>query len=154
MFNNIREYNMKTKVLILALLIMLVFFNLTAREKYIYTYDASGNRIQRCYTEIFERSPAPEIKNQKQIIKKVIGLNEVTVYPNPTTDYLNIKITNFNKDISSRLILMDLTGRIIFKQNKLTEFNNIDLRDYPNGMYLLRIFIDDNSKEWKIIKQE
>ena len=61
--------------------------------------------------------------------------NEVSIYPNPTSDVLNI-FTNSN-DLSE-LTVKDITGKIILKQN----FNNkitINTENYSKGIYLIDV---------------
>ncbi len=68
------------------------------------------------------------------------------VYPNPTSDILNIKIQNFDIE---KVVLYDLTG------NHLKEFNSneIDLSNFKSGIYLIKIYTTSNSViNSKIIK--
>ena len=61
--------------------------------------------------------------------------NEVSIYPNPTSDILNIS-TNSN-DLSE-LTVKDITGKIVLKQN----FNNkitINTENYSKGIYLIDV---------------
>jgi len=61
--------------------------------------------------------------------------NEVSIYPNPTSDLLNI-YTNTN-DLS-KLTVKDITGKIVLKQN----FNNkitINTENYSKGIYLIDV---------------
>jgi hypothetical protein len=69
-----------------------------------------------------------------------VGINEnvankVSIYPNPTSDVLNIS-TNSN-DLSE-LTVKDITGKIVLKQN----FNNkitINTENYSKGIYLIDV---------------
>ena len=61
--------------------------------------------------------------------------NEVSIYPNPTSDILNIS-TNSN-DLSE-LTIKDITGKIVLNQN----FNNkitINTENYSKGIYLIDV---------------
>jgi hypothetical protein len=67
----------------------------------------------------------------------------MNVYPNPTTDKLNVHISNF---VNGKLLITDISGRII----KETTFNgnkySIDLSGFEAGQYLL-IAIDENGNK-------
>jgi hypothetical protein len=69
-----------------------------------------------------------------------VGINEnvgseVSIYPNPTSDVLNIS-TNSN-DLSE-LIIKDITGKIVLNKN----FNNnikVNTENYAKGIYLIAV---------------
>ena len=71
---------------------------------------------------------------------------DVQVYPNPVSDILTIQSAN----ILSSVELYSINGRLVFKQNNV---NSIDMRDYSNGMYLLKITSEGQSITKKIIKK-
>ena len=69
-----------------------------------------------------------------------VGINEkvknkVSIYPNPTSDVLNIS-TNSNN--ISELMIKDITGKIILTQ----QFNSkvtINTENYAKGVYLIDV---------------
>lgn len=80
---------------------------------------------------------------------------DISVYPNPSTDYLNIKIINTSGNIS--IVLFDVTGQRMFTKeysNASAElFTTIDMKHYATGTYYLRIINSDNTDEiFRIIK--
>jgi len=68
---------------------------------------------------------------------------KVVVFPNPTTGIVIIK----GKDIN-RIEVLDINGRQIYKGKE----TQIDLRQEPNGIYLIRIITDKKIITKKIIK--
>ena len=75
----------------------------------------------------------------------------VSIYPNPSEGIFNI----FLNDVSAlkELQILDLTGRIIYVQNKLNKIIDVDISSYPAGMYYL-VLLGENRKEVvKMIKQ-
>ncbi len=69
-----------------------------------------------------------------------VGINEnvtnnVSIYPNPTSDVLNIS-TNSN-DLSE-LIIKDITGKIVFNQNFNTNIT-VNTENYAKGIYLIDV---------------
>tara|TARA_R110001592_G_scaffold23435_4_gene91849 strand:- start:383 stop:865 length:483 start_codon:yes stop_codon:yes gene_type:complete len=89
-------------------------------------------------------------------ISAVLGLEEpldisynFLVYPNPTTDFLNLTISQIeNKKFIYQVF--DLNGRLLF--HKKMENNNSEIRmnQLANAVYLLKIF--ENKKLIKIFK--
>lgn len=57
----------------------------------------------------------------------------LTVYPNPTNDYLNISLNNISvKNVQ----LINITGKVIYKSNNAQPIN---VRNYAKGLYLLKV---------------
>ena len=69
------------------------------------------------------------------------------VYPNPTQNGINIDFRNYNGKIRS--ILYDLNGKIIILKGE----NYVDLSNLSNGMYYLKILIENEVYFRKIIKK-
>ena len=81
----------------------------------------------------------------------------LSVFPNPTFDRINIEMHGFENE---KLVLevTDLTGNIIIHQNidnqGIThQIETLDLSDYANGMYFLRIYNDEKNWVRPIVKQ-
>lgn len=72
----------------------------------------------------------------------------IKVYPNPTTNKVQIEIP---KEITKYSVeLYDLSGRLIQLQENL---DILDLSNYPTGMYLLNVKTKGNTYFNKIVKQ-
>ena len=71
------------------------------------------------------------------------------LYPNPTSDKLNI---SFNQPISGNLEMLDLTGRIIFEQN-LTKQKSIELNisKFKRGIYIVVVKTNQEIYSQKVI---
>lgn len=83
---------------------------------------------------------------------KTLGINElvvenVSVYPNPTTDFIYFKVNSKAK--LSEVEVFDLSGKLIFTQRVNNE--TIDLQKLSKGTYFLR-FKNSTIKPIKIIK--
>ncbi|MEI6596207.1 MAG: SBBP repeat-containing protein [Bacteroidota bacterium] len=63
--------------------------------------------------------------------------NEITIYPNPTNDVLNISFAQ--QSSSTTIQLFDITGRIVKIVNTLNNNNQIDVSDLCNGIYFINI---------------
>jgi hypothetical protein len=76
----------------------------------------------------------------------------LSVYPNPATNRIVVSTIN----ISNQMVisLMDVTGKEIFKMNKIAaNKTEIDLSTYASGVYFLRLFNDEKSEIVKVIKR-
>lgn len=67
------------------------------------------------------------------------------VYPNPTTDFVLVDIT----DLTVQLGIYDLSGRLLKKQQASIGVNKIDLSDLPKGTFIIQL---QSAKEIEIIK--
>ncbi|MDO7173136.1 T9SS type A sorting domain-containing protein [Mariniflexile sp. AS56] len=77
--------------------------------------------------------------------------SELSIFPNPTSDYFNF---NFNKPINKLEIeILTMTGKSI-KTVKGTNTNKprIDVSNLSQGMYILKVRADDNVSIEKVLK--
>lgn len=81
-------------------------------------------------------------------------LEELTVYPNPATDVINI--SNPSSSESLKVEILDMNGRVVLTDAKAlanaTE-GSIDISHLVKGMYTLRVFNGDGQKTFKVVKQ-
>ena len=73
----------------------------------------------------------------------------IKIYPNPTSDNINILIENWNTE-TINLEIFDMMGRLIYSKN-LNLFNystkeSIDLSHFKSGIYMIR-FTDNNTTQ-------
>ena len=73
----------------------------------------------------------------------------ITVFPNPTQDFISIQMS-LNTDIDN-VIVTDLSGKIVLKQNQNT--NQVNVQNLAKGMYLLQVFSGDNKWNSKFLKE-
>jgi hypothetical protein len=69
------------------------------------------------------------------------------VYPNPTSDLINIELQQKNVLYH----LTDLNGRIIYKGEFIDSKNEINLNNQPNGIYMLTL-IEPSGEQMETIK--
>lgn len=78
----------------------------------------------------------------------------VEIYQNPTTGIINLIISDFEEGIA-KIDLYNISGQLIFTQNLDVKFNNnlytFNLNDLNNGLYILKITINDKVYNKKII---
>ena len=75
---------------------------------------------------------------------------ELSVYPNPTTNYLNLKVEDPDKLIYQ---LYDLQGRMLANAEVISNSTRINLEDQPSSTYFLVVLKENNIiKTFKVIK--
>lgn len=86
-------------------------------------------------------------------IEEITVKSNFTVFPNPTSDFIILKsLNNYNSDI--HLSLFDITGKeySVSIINSNSNEIKIDLRNYMNGIYSLKIKTSNTTETLKIIK--
>ncbi len=105
-----------------------------------YTYSVLDNNV------VFDLS----LFREPISLVKVLGTAETAkyfnIYPNPTSDYLNIVSTRY--DIQ-KVHIYDLSGKQMLSETK----SKIDVSKLPSGVYMLIIKTQEGNKNFKFIKQ-
>lgn len=74
------------------------------------------------------------------------------VFPNPTSNYLNISVKKVNVfHIIEALVLMDESGKVLEKHENVPTKFYIDLSKYPAGIYFLKVQTNLQTETKKII---
>lgn len=74
--------------------------------------------------------------------------NSISIFPNPTTGILSI--SNSNNDIINKIEIIDFLGKTILV--KSTNTSQIDISEFSNGIYILKIYSGSAFCQKKIIK--
>lgn len=80
-----------------------------------------------------------------------INQAKLNVYPNPGNGKFNLELSDLPQG-GAEIEVYNATGKLMMK-NKAGNFNNMDLSDQPNGIYIIRIVCEDQSVTQRIIKQ-
>ncbi|MCD4747292.1 MAG: T9SS type A sorting domain-containing protein [Bacteroidales bacterium] len=75
--------------------------------------------------------------------------NEVYLFPNPTNNYLTLKVSSNN---TFEIEIRNINGKLVFQKFNINQIEKIDLSSFPKGLYYLRIINPENSIIKKIIK--
>lgn len=76
-------------------------------------------------------------------------LQSVSVYPNPTKGLVFIESeTELEKSIS----ICDVTGKLVYTEKVKDKKHHLNLSEYSNGMYFLKITTTNGTREFKIMK--
>ena len=81
-----------------------------------------------------------------------IPINELfVVFPNPTSGAFVVKLNG--EDINSDIEIFSLTGQRLLKQEVQETTVGFDLKDYPNGIYIIRVINGTATGTARIVKQ-
>jgi hypothetical protein len=89
-------------------------------------------------------------------VTNTVGIDDIepttaSVYPNPSSDVINISL---NKGQLLKIELFSMTGRLIFKKDLNSKTYALNIGDYPSGVYLVRVFNQNNDiVNTKILKE-
>jgi len=92
-------------------------------------------------------------------IEEKLGISlTLSVYPNPATDYLTLRVENFDSENLSYKLL-DIKGKLLVNKEITGNETNIDMRRLIPGTYFLKIVVQTGHavsireiKTFKIIK--
>ena len=75
--------------------------------------------------------------------------NNIEIYPNPTSGIINFDFSNINID---KILITDVTGKIIIEKINFQQSETINLSSYANGIYFIKLDNQNNIYIQKIIK--
>jgi hypothetical protein len=98
------------------------------------------------------------LSENKEVIDRPEDINDpevnVIVYPNPTTDYINIAMKDVDLDNGQNSYqLFNYQGKLI-EQHKITDDRTqINLQHLSSSVYILQVFVKNkNFKTFKVLK--
>lgn len=131
-----------------------------------YGYDYAGNRITR--TIFYGEAKKGSIKQdttidntgsltekaqeEKEEYKDIIENKRVSIFPNPTKGIISIEMFNYKKEEVFIVAVYDLQGREIINEQYSGMRLRLDLSGIPDGTYILKLISENETKEWKIVK--
>ncbi|MFZ9847241.1 MAG: T9SS type A sorting domain-containing protein [Flavobacteriales bacterium] len=77
-----------------------------------------------------------------------IAFEEIKVYPNPVNDVINIS-TNGS---FTKMEIYDIKGRIVLKNNFPPTFMQLDVSNFSEGIYVIRLTKDGMVSSVKFVK--
>jgi hypothetical protein len=89
-------------------------------------------------------------------VTNITGIDDIepsaaSVYPNPSNDVVNVSL---DKGQLLKIELFSMTGRLIFKKDLNSKTYTLNIGGYPSGIYLVRVFNQNNDiVNTKILKK-
>ena len=86
------------------------------------------------------------------------GKEHFTVYPNPTTSTATISFDQFAQGSKYEIRVTDIMGKIIMKQSAIANsgqnIRQLDLSNYPSGIYIVTVISNEGTKTLKVYKEK
>jgi hypothetical protein len=83
---------------------------------------------------------------------EVVSNPKITIFPNPTSNYISIKFDNRMGEIATARIY-DLSGRKLYDSPIRPDINAIDIAHFAQGIYIIELETGGTSHKAKFIKQ-
>lgn len=139
-----------TKYLVFFVLIIINLNISNAQTNLEYSYDANGNRITR---QVLTLKSMTNQDNQNNQATEIIDDIFIKVFPNPTEDFLHIQIEQSKEEIDVTIYVYDTFGKLLLNEEFVGTSHSIDFSPFSIGSYILKLSIDNQSKEFVIIKE-
>ena len=167
------------KTLTLLFLLFIYYCNISAQAfNASYYYDANGNRYLATITYLTTNVnlsllvPLDTVINKKDtLIENTSKLPNdgwingsidsslnmtIRIYPNPVHGILLVEISNVSNDqlnnANNVLRVCNIKGEEILTVQPLNYYNSVDMSAMPDGLYVINILINGNTKNYKVIK--
>lgn len=98
------------------------------------TFSSADNRNGNWFFSDFKFA-----ENSTLSVSKILLGSDIMIYPNPTNNVLNVKTTENIK--INNLSLIDVLGKTVYTGKNI---NQIDVRNFAQGIYILKITSEEN----------
>lgn len=75
---------------------------------------------------------------------------QVSIYPNPNKGEFIIESAN---GLNKTIVVMDLTGKLLLTLNSELDKTPVNINEFDNGVYMIRVSSENNSQTYRLIKQ-
>jgi YD repeat-containing protein len=143
----------KMKELLSIFLLLSTVIGVSA-QNVSYRYDDAGNRTERVIVLSSLSSPSPSLSPASVTeLEDMIAGRKIKIYPNPTEGMLAVEIADFTKESKVEYLITDMSGKTISRKKADSSYTTLDLTRQRSGIYILRISINGENTNWKIIKK-
>ena len=73
--------------------------------------------------------------------------NNMSIYPNPTDGILNIEVESM-----TRITIFNTMGQVVYDNEVVSDKETIDMTQYNEGMYLLRVTTENGMMTEKVVR--
>jgi PKD repeat protein len=81
---------------------------------------------------------------------KIGSNNTILFYPNPVDDILTIETTLSGAPLT--IEMMDISGRIVYRDLSFIKNKKIDMSNLPPGLYMINVVSDNDNYSFKVLK--
>jgi len=141
------------KYFCLSLLLTICVIPVLSQSKVGYTYDAAGNRIKReMIVEKANQSISDFFMNGHESLQ-ANNKYHVKFSLNPSDDLLQVTVEGYDPSDGGSVTLYSTQGTLLYKNKIVSNTFTLRMNSYPDGVYIIRITINEISDTWKITKQ-
>ena len=121
--------------------------NETNKESGLQIEAAEGELTFNRYSSVFVNI------NENQIVNGISDFNllNISVYPNPANNVVNVSFSNL-PETGTEITIMDINGREIIRRTVENMNETMNIQQLSDGMYLVKIQLNNNFKIQKLIK--
>jgi hypothetical protein len=162
------------KIKFIGLILMLIGFSTVHAQQQVaaiqYSYDDSGNRIRRqliffnqqnlkmtndsIWDSIVKEETDEEDKHsEEQILETTLNGAAIKIFPNPVTETLTVTIDNVGSDAIAEIALYDMGGQLLKRVDHSSSSSQFRIGNYSAGTYVIKINVNNERKEWLIVKK-
>lgn len=106
--------------------------------------------------EVGESLQTADAKGQDDPIGERINSEEgeifTNVYPNPNKGLIKIDISNMPLNSINEMRIYNLSGMELMSKRNFEGYSEIDISKFEDGIYILRIKINERIFYWKVVK--
>lgn len=144
---------MKNILLFVFFLLSFGVFAQTVCPTIVFSYDASGNRIQRTLSIIPCNEVQKQINGENTGEPIVISSMQVNVHPNPAKDKIIIEFLQIESpEERTTIFLYDVNGKEVYYEETSFLQVQIDVSKLSSGTYLLKIVRGKEFKTYNVFK--
>lgn len=126
----------------------------SAQGRISYTYDSAGNRVRREAGVTVQKAQAKQHDiSLEGTLSDVPCDRLVKISPSPTEGVLRVSVPRRKASEKCTLWVYTSQGSEVLAGNITTDNTEIDIRQLPAGIYLLKVAINENSTTLKITKR-
>ncbi len=81
-----------------------------------------------------------------------IAEGEIGIYPNPANNLINIDFSRCQLTLS-QVAIMSMTGRMVYSNLQTSDIMKIDITDWTQGVYIIRITNGNAAGIIKFVKE-
>lgn len=136
------------------LLVLFVLYSgvIYGQQSLSYSYDSSGNRIERSIV-LSTRNLNGEQNSKSYFFEVHLGKAQMKIYPNPVKSILTVQIAGLDNGQIGECQLFNAAGALLHKTQITEEYTTIDMTVSPQGNYILVIIFNGEKTTWKVIKE-
>jgi len=103
-------------------------------------------------TSLTSLTSPPSEPLPSQYFTETLAQTEIKIYPNPTSVKVTLEISDWTTLQTGIFQLYSLNGHLLQEQLVYSAATVISLAELPKGAYILRVQINNQTEDWKIIK--